>query len=94
MMNVALRRHSKFRFTKFIKSYSAIEKIFIDVNKNFRISALQLKTRKLGRKILDLLGPNNGSLFFEYERSVCLEESFCIESAYRLGLEERKEHKK
>jgi hypothetical protein len=94
MTRVSLRRHSNLRFIKFTKSYCSIEKLFANVNKNFKISAMRSKTSKLARKILDLLGPNNGLLFFEYERSVCLEESFCIESAYRIGLEEGKEHKK
>ena len=93
-MKVALRRHLKFRSIKFVNRFNEIEKLFFDVSKNLRILNLESETRKLGRQILNLLGPSHGLLFFEYERSVYLAESFCIERAYRLGIKAGKEREK
>ncbi|MCO1601779.1 hypothetical protein [Desulfosporosinus nitroreducens] len=92
MFKVRLRRHS--RSSKFTKSFSVIEKLFNDVNKSVNISGMESKTRKLGRQILNLLGPDHGLLFLEYEKSIYLAESYCIENAYRLGLKARNGDKK
>lgn len=94
MYKIILNRHSKIGSGKFTISLNAFERLFNDVNKNTNVLSLESKSRKLGRQILNLLGPSFRSLFFEYEKSIYLAESYCIENAYRLGLKDGKRNRR
>lgn len=58
-----------------------------EINKNPECKAIESKNRKLGREMMELLGPNR-SLFIDYEKDAYLMESYRVESAYKIGLRE------
>lgn len=58
-----------------------------EINNNPECKALESENRKLGREMMDLLGPNR-TVFVDYEKHSYLMESYRVESAYKIGLRE------
>ncbi len=72
--------------------HNEAERIFIqvdeDVNSSPKYQERESEIMKLGRKMLERLGPDC-AWFLDYEKLIYLRESFRLESAYKIGLEER-----
>ncbi|MDA8226821.1 MAG: hypothetical protein M0T74_03800 [Desulfitobacterium hafniense] len=62
--------------------YAHVDK---EININPECRALESENRKLGREMMELLGPNR-TLFVDYEKIAYLLESYRVESAYKIGL--------
>lgn len=56
-----------------------------EINNNPQCKALESENRKLGREIMERLGPNR-TLFVDYEKIVYLMESHRVEYAYKIGI--------
>ena len=75
--------------------HNEAERIFIQVdgyvNGRLEYQKRELEIMKLGRKILELLGPDR-TCFLDYEKLVYLRDGFRLESAHKIGLEEGGNH--
>ena len=58
-----------------------------EINNNPECKALESENRKLGREMMELLGPNR-TAFIDYEKRSYLMESYRVESAYKIGRRE------
>ncbi|MHB1651371.1 MAG: hypothetical protein ACYCVD_02705 [Desulfitobacteriaceae bacterium] len=66
------------------------ERIFVDAYKEalgeVEYAAHVEKSIKLGRDIINRLGPDGSLIFLKYEMSVCLANVIHLEKTYQLGL--------